>query len=69
MSVGFGISRLAPRGLIVEGVTEEEDGLAVTVRSEAPPAACPLCSALSRAFTADISGGRRICRARDGECS
>ncbi len=48
MAFRFQISSLVPRGLVVESIDEECDGITVTTHAQAPSAACPLCGSDSR---------------------
>ena len=48
MSFRFQISSLVPRGLDVESIVEEADGLTVTTHAQALAAVCPLCGSDSR---------------------
>ncbi len=48
MAFRFQISSLVPRGLVVESIAEEGDGITVTTHAQAPSAACPLCGSGSR---------------------
>ncbi len=48
MASRFNIRPLAPSGLVVDNVNQDEDTIVITAHGDADAAACPACGTLSR---------------------